>query len=472
MALNSSGPISLGGTTAGQSIALENGGTGTSTISLNDAAVRSLAGVPSGAIIMPTNFYGKSNASYFMFYASSVDTQVSAGVISDSSNFVYGGYRRGSGTQITQVYKINSTGSLNSASQGTTAVQTLMSRPVITTTGYVAGGPQDGGGCVTVATSGLSLGANFTTGLATGPYVQFKPNGAAPGASGSFYLIGNAFYDVCCSSNTLQGVVKYSSATSPTSAANTFRTGGYSNYFAGAYDPLTDTVVALGQGYEGGVYYGVTKFNSSLAVQWTYQIQTFNFTGYAMGIAVGPSSEIAIVSCSSNSTSLAKLGSGGNVVWSRSITGNIRGKNCCFDSAGNIYFVGQGTNDPGQTLFILKYNSSGTLQWQRSWFSSGRNIYAMTIQVMANGAVLVGGAVGNFSPIPAWIVAVPPDGSKTGTYTAGITATYSVSTATDAAGSAAQAAKSTSSWGAFVTNNTNLGGSMSSFTPTVNYVVL
>ena len=62
MALNSTGPISLAGTTAGQSIEIENGGTGTTTISLNDSAVRSLAGVASGAITMPTNFYGKSNA--------------------------------------------------------------------------------------------------------------------------------------------------------------------------------------------------------------------------------------------------------------------------------------------------------------------------------------------------------------------------------------------------------------------------
>jgi hypothetical protein len=62
MAMNSSGPISLGGTTAGQSIELENGGPGTATISLNDTAVRSLAGVPSGVITMPTNFYGTSNS--------------------------------------------------------------------------------------------------------------------------------------------------------------------------------------------------------------------------------------------------------------------------------------------------------------------------------------------------------------------------------------------------------------------------
>lgn len=61
MPLNASGPISLAGTTAGVSIQIENGGNGTTQISLNDAAVRTLAGVASGAIIMPTNFYGKSN---------------------------------------------------------------------------------------------------------------------------------------------------------------------------------------------------------------------------------------------------------------------------------------------------------------------------------------------------------------------------------------------------------------------------
>jgi len=63
MTLNSSGPISLAGTTAGQSIEKENGGNGTTQISLNDGAVRTLAGVttPNSTITMPTNFYGKSN---------------------------------------------------------------------------------------------------------------------------------------------------------------------------------------------------------------------------------------------------------------------------------------------------------------------------------------------------------------------------------------------------------------------------
>jgi len=59
MTMNSSGPISLGGTIEGESIAIQNGGTGSSTISLNDTAVRTLAGVPSGQIIMPDDFWGK-----------------------------------------------------------------------------------------------------------------------------------------------------------------------------------------------------------------------------------------------------------------------------------------------------------------------------------------------------------------------------------------------------------------------------
>lgn len=64
MGMNSSGPISLAGTTVGQSIEIENGGNGTTQISLNDAAVRTLANVPSGQISMPTDFYGKSNIFY------------------------------------------------------------------------------------------------------------------------------------------------------------------------------------------------------------------------------------------------------------------------------------------------------------------------------------------------------------------------------------------------------------------------
>ena len=60
MALNSSGTMSMGGSTAGQSINLELGYSATATISLNDTAARTLAKIASGTISL-SDFYGKSN---------------------------------------------------------------------------------------------------------------------------------------------------------------------------------------------------------------------------------------------------------------------------------------------------------------------------------------------------------------------------------------------------------------------------
>lgn len=73
MALNPSGQISLAGSTAGESIAAELSLGPTTTITLNDTAVRTLAAVPSGAIAMPTDFWGKSTGpvgtAYWAIYA-------------------------------------------------------------------------------------------------------------------------------------------------------------------------------------------------------------------------------------------------------------------------------------------------------------------------------------------------------------------------------------------------------------------
>ena len=59
MSLNSTGPISLGGSTIGQSLEIELGETGIQPISMGDSIVRGLLGVPSGAISLD-NAHGKS----------------------------------------------------------------------------------------------------------------------------------------------------------------------------------------------------------------------------------------------------------------------------------------------------------------------------------------------------------------------------------------------------------------------------
>ena len=63
MALNSSGPISLGGSTTGQSVNLEVQNSATATVSFNDSKVRTLTGTTAGSqLSMPSQFYGTSYA--------------------------------------------------------------------------------------------------------------------------------------------------------------------------------------------------------------------------------------------------------------------------------------------------------------------------------------------------------------------------------------------------------------------------
>ena len=101
MALNASGAISLAGSVTGESIALELGQSATGVISLNDTAVRGLAAVPSGAITMPTSFWGASNIA-ITGYGMSLGKQAYI------SNIIYGnGYIISGGPGAFMAYSTN-----------------------------------------------------------------------------------------------------------------------------------------------------------------------------------------------------------------------------------------------------------------------------------------------------------------------------------------------------------------------------
>ena len=141
MTMNSSGPISLGGATAGQSINLENGFSATAQVSLNDTAVRNLAGVASGAITMPTNFYGKANrvSISYTFSANTADAALTLSAIS--------GYSAGKSditvTINSGIYLYaTSTGSYGLNLSGGTTGDTL----TIVNNGYIMGMGGGGGG--------------------------------------------------------------------------------------------------------------------------------------------------------------------------------------------------------------------------------------------------------------------------------------------------------------------------------------
>jgi hypothetical protein len=184
MALNSSGPISLAGTTAGVSIEIENGGNGTTQISLNDTAVRSLAGVPSGAITMPTDFYGKSNA----FTLSITSDQVNANL---RSLAVTAGWN-----QTTQVIATIDSGiyvySNSTGTPGLTINGTFPGGVSLTNNGYITGMGGSGGYGAPVGSGGqggfsgglaLSVSSAVTINNASG---VIAGGGGGGGGGGSF----------------------------------------------------------------------------------------------------------------------------------------------------------------------------------------------------------------------------------------------------------------------------------------------
>lgn len=187
MALNSSGPISLAGTTAGQSIELENGGNGTTQISLNDTAVRSLAGVttPNSQITMPTDFYGKSNVVNinYSFTANTANASLNVTTIS--------GYVAGK-SNIT--IAVNAGVYLYSTSTGTPGLSLSGGQSGDTITlinnGYIMGQGGAGGeglcyasGTVTGSAGGTALQIGFNTTITNNSYIG-GGGGGGGGANG------------------------------------------------------------------------------------------------------------------------------------------------------------------------------------------------------------------------------------------------------------------------------------------------
>jgi hypothetical protein len=64
MPLEPSGFIAIGGTATNRSINLELGRAQNATSSLGESALRTLAGVPSGPVVLPVDFWGKSSSTF------------------------------------------------------------------------------------------------------------------------------------------------------------------------------------------------------------------------------------------------------------------------------------------------------------------------------------------------------------------------------------------------------------------------
>jgi hypothetical protein len=142
---------------------------------------------------------------------------------------------------------------------------------------------------------------------------------------------------------------------------------------------------------------------------------------------------------------IAKYNSSGTIQWQRSLNSANAdlGNGIAVDSSGNSY-IGGYQNNTNEVMILAKYDSSGSLQWQRSISSSGIDVAAGVVGSVSldsssilyvNGYTTQGGSYNQF------LGKFPNDGSLTGTYSlSGTNYVYAASSLTDAAGTLTDAA--------------------------------
>jgi len=121
--------------------------------------------------------------------------------------------------------------------------------------------------------------------------------------------------------------------------------------------------------------------------------------------------------------SLFKFNSAGAQQWVRRIThvNQVRSAENCLILAddGFLYYVGFYTtgSTPANGGCIIKYNTSGTIQWQRTLLSATDNIKLQGIAVTGSTMYVTGTIATNGGDV--FLASLPTDGSLTGTYSLG-----------------------------------------------------
>jgi hypothetical protein len=210
-------------------------------------------------------------------------------------------------------------------------------------------------------------------------------------------------------------------------------------------------------------------------------------THQGWGAGVDSSGNVYVVGRPDNYVAIAKYNSSGTLQWSRQLYNagrQIQANNITVDASGNSYVYGIMRVDASTpallNAFIAKYDTSGTIQWQRRLGTTsiigGRetNTTIRSLALSSDGVMYVNG---NSDPTAQYadnffFAKLPSNGSKTGTYTlSGVSYTYAATSLTDSAGSFSSGTLSYSvsgnSWSQDTTNLTEATSALVSSVTTI-----
>jgi hypothetical protein len=431
------GQISLG------QVNTELGLSATTLISLNQASVRTLAGVPSGQIAM-SNLQGKSNASNFIasLYDSSAylasGSAFYATASSSSAIYVVGQSEQPATTNYLTVASYTPAGSLNwkkymSTTNATSSypdntayaacdssgnlyfTQVIPSDRILfkmDSSGAVVWqksvtiGGSDAYGAITIDSSDGIYLSGFTSGQksvlikldTSGTFVWGREyTYSAPVNQGSIYgpvsmATGSGFVyqtfnaTLRQSNNNYPGHIIVKTSTAGTFSACTAAISG-----ATAHGPRTTGIAVDASG--------------NVLVTGTYDTSQ----RYTFLLKADPSLP------STQPIWGVNLGASPQTVNSSGVT---------VDSSSNVYLSAYASISSVQYVASAKYNSSGTIQWQRGWreVAQTRDAYGYAIGLTGAGKLAVVGNItkssfGYGTSITLFSSVVPTDGTATGTYT-------------------------------------------------------
>ena len=184
----------------------------------------------------------------------------------------------------------------------------------------------------------------------------------------------------------------------------------------------------------------LAKYNTTGTLQW--QRTLGNNTGGSdagYGVVVDSANNIYVAGFTNGIGILvAKYNSSGAIQWQRSLTGSaiIFGTGIAVDSSNNAYVTAygdiSGSGGANYDIFTAKYDSAGTLQWQRK-LSTTASDQSYGIALDSSGSMYNIGVTNVSGVAVALLTKFPSDGTLTGTYSlGGFTYTYAASTLTPA----------------------------------------
>ena len=237
-------------------------------------------------------------------------------------------------------------------------------------------------------------------------------------SSGNVYTIGYT------SGGTRASIIKYNSS-GTLQWQKRFGSGGNINYFRCGTLDNSGNIWAAGF-YQSNAYFYLQYIepDGSFGVRKAYSISS---TTSLESIVTNPStSDMYMIGYYRVGTDYQVYtfrfnGSGDlqSIATLNTTTGNDLGVSIALDSSGNVYVSG---SQASGSSFIVKYNSSLTLQWQRQVAVSGAN-YGESLSIDSNDDLYLSLGAGSTFTIT---MKVPSDGSLTGTYNVGgTTVTYS-----------------------------------------------